>query len=546
MEKSPKTSSGIFPRPTGEVPPKAAEWGLLSFLLPILSGLLLALSFPKFDQSWLAWFALIPLLVTLLPAGGGEKVAEGRMRDIGRQFTKGFLCGLSFYLVLLYWIYLTCRYGNVPVPMAAGATLALASLLALLFGVFAVVVSSPIQDDTLWPLFAAATWVSLEFFRERVMGFPWELIGYSQWQHPVLLHITSITGIHGLSFLIVWINASLAMRIAQEFPSPGTGEDGRRPGEGQRKALILPAVVLMAVVAVGARNLTQSPSPQNPAPPLRVSILQGNIDQYKKWDAAYVAEIKSVYEGLAPYGVNPPDLIVWPESSVPGFLDEPGVPEWISSVVRRSAATNLVGVIARQPGGVANSAVVVFSNGQIGARYDKRHLVPFGEYVPLQDFLGRWAPILTELGGVVAGKDPSPLYHPARGVRLGASVCYEIVFPHEVRQEVAAGATVLVNLTNDGWYLNTAGPYQHLSMAVVRAAENHRPIVRAANTGISAIIDATGRVVDSLPIDARGVLNGTVTPAEDQTFFTRHGELFAWLCVLFALAYFAYERFLLK
>src|SRR6185295_9602572 len=190
------------------------------------------------------------------------------------------------------------------------------------------------------------------------------------------------------------------------------------------------------------------------------------------------------------------DLLVWPESSIPGWLDDAPVKQWLTGLVRSTGKPNLVGAVARVPQGVVNGAVAIAPDGTAGSLYAKRHLVPFGEVVPFQSLLGRWVPILTELGGV----------------RLGASVCYEVVFPDEVRDTVAAGAEVLVNLTNDGWYLDTAAPYQHLSMSALRAAENRRPLIRAANTGISAVFDAHGRLHESLGINQRGVLTATVVP----------------------------------
>jgi len=193
--------------------------------------------------------------------------------------------------------------------------------------------------------------------------------------------------------------------------------------------------------------------------------------------------------------------------------------------------------VTRGPAGEPlNAAVLMGPDGSAVKTYAKRHLVPFGEYVPLQGILGRWVPVLNELGGISAGTDPSPLPHPKAG--LGATVCYESIFPDEVRREVAAGADVIVNLTNDGWYLDTAGPYQHLAMNALRAAENRRPLVRAANTGISAVFDANGRLLEFLPLGLRGVLHGEVSVATDRTLtpFSRFGEIFAWACALAALA----------
>lgn len=491
-------------------------WGLTGgarglWLGAAASGLLLALCFPKADLGWLAWAALVPWLRRLLAPHTTWK--EG--------LASGWLGGTAFFLFLLYWIYPTCRAGGVEPPWAALALLGLASLLALTvagFGAGAALAAGRWPGHPGLPALVAAMWVAAEMVREHVLGFPWELLGYSQWRAPSLLQVTAWTGVHGLSFLLVWANAAAALALMP-----------RRGGRAALKFLAPPLAAAGLVWGAGAAAL-KAPAPGRT---VAVAVLQGNIPQYQKWDAESASSIRAVYTALAEEAAaaqDPPALVVWPESSLPDWLEPRGSGGWAGDLARRTGTWQLVGAAVRDPKGALNAAALIAPPGRIAALYAKRHLVPFGEYVPLQGLLGRWVGVLNELGGFTAGRSAEPLEHPA--LRLGASVCYETIFPDEARSPVKAGAAAIVNLTNDGWYLETAGPHQHLAMNALRAAENRRPLVRAANTGISAFFDARGRLQRRLDLGRRGVLSARVAAdPEPTTFFTRFGEVFGWACL---------------
>ncbi len=277
---------------------------------------------------------------------------------------------------------------------------------------------------------------------------------------------------------------------------------------------------------------------ESPNRAVSVALLQGDIDQYKKWNKAFVEEIKKTFEGLVDEaGKAKPDLMIWPETSVPGYLlQDPSLHDWLQKLVRRSQTYHLIGTPIMNGRDAYNSSFSIDPKGNFISEYDKIHLVPFGEVVPFASFLGRFKfiSILNELGGFTAGKR-SPVLN-AGAIPMGVNICYEAIFPNLVRQSVREGAQVIVNLTNDGWYMKSAEPYQHWAPNVFRAVENSRFVVRADNTGISGIIDPAGRVVASSTIFEPMVITGTIEPSTNLTFYTRFGDLFAWACLCFCAA----------
>ncbi|MBI3291483.1 MAG: apolipoprotein N-acyltransferase [Elusimicrobia bacterium] len=283
------------------------------------------------------------------------------------------------------------------------------------------------------------------------------------------------------------------------------------------------------IVLHRAARLSLAQAPQ-------VAILQGNIDQYKKWDAAYEQEIRTTYSQLALEAASHhPVLTVWPESAVPGFVRfEPALYQWLSHLVVLSGGEHLVGSVDRRKD-LLNVAFVVDRQGHLKESYRKLHLVPFGEVVPFQRWLGRYIPVLNELGAFEAGHAPYPLM--THLGPIGTTICFEAIFPDLTRRFVRNGAQVLVNITNDGWFLKTAAPEQHLIMNVFRAIENRRTVVRAANTGISAGIDPWGRFLLRTQLLTKQVGLVPVVPQTHLTFYTRFGDLFAQLCSATTIMY---------
>ena len=273
-----------------------------------------------------------------------------------------------------------------------------------------------------------------------------------------------------------------------------------------------------------------------------VSILQGNIDQYKKWDEKYEQEILDTYTELATRPSSlAPDLIVWPESSVPGFLkNDKKLYNWISDIAQKTKTQHLVASNDYKNGKLYNSAFLVTSDGKITGEYSKNHLVPFGEYMPLRNFLSKFIKVVNEIGEFSPGEKQNVVN--STDGKLGINICFEAIFPNEVRKSVKNGAEILVNLTNDAWYLKTSAPYQHFTMNVFRAVENRRFVVRAANTGVSGFIDPSGRIQSKTEIFTTTVLTDKIQPLQELTFYTKFGDIFAYLCIIISIILLTFRK----
>jgi apolipoprotein N-acyltransferase len=364
---------------------------------------------------------------------------------------------------------------------------------------------------------SAASWITLEYVRSFFLtGFPWALLGYSQWRYPPLCQIAEWTGVYGVSAILFLSNLMLWQWLKNK----------KMPWSA-----LVPLMILLGVnfgIYVGRLPLAQ----ENPT--LKVAILQGNIDQYKKWNAAFVQEILMSYAGLTKQLNSSVDLVVWPESAVPGWVpNEAWLMEWLQQRIVPTQAYHLVGAASYSNGKNYNSAFLFNPNGTLHSRYDKIHLVPLGEFVPFQSLLGRWISVLNALGGFHKGENRRALWMDK--TKFGVNICYESIFPHLVRLQTKEGASFLVNVTNDGWYLNTAAPQQHFSMNVFRAIENRRTLIRAANTGISGIILPDGWVAKATALNERTLLEGVIHLKTNLTFYVQYGDVFAWLCCAIAL-----------
>lgn len=471
--------------------------------MPLLTSVLYVLAFPKFSCSAFAWVALVPLLSTILTDGSLSS---------RHAFFSGWGTGTLAYAGLLYWLIPTYQAAHQPLVLALGCLILLAGYLGLYWGVWTLLLlkargTTPI----LFCLYAASSWTALEYARTWLLsGFPWALLADSQVAHLSLIQIASITGSYGVSFLIVLMNSAIARR-------------------GKSLPLALGVVIMTIILGIPGVSVP------NDTAPLQVALLQGNVDQYKKWDKAYVQEIQDRYAGLVREAVKSPvELIIWPETSIPGYLlQDVSLREWLVGLVRKSRTNHLVGAPNEVGEKIYNGSFSLSPEGVLKGEYEKKHLVPFGEVVPAAHFLGWYISALNALGGFAAGT-ASPVVQ-AAGIPLGINICYESIFPSLVRDSVRQGAQILVNQTNDGWYMRTAAPYQHWAPNVYRAVENRRYLLRANNTGISGIIDPWGRTVRRSPIFEAQVVTGTVYPRTDLSFYTRHGDVFAIVCLLFCL-----------
>lgn len=476
------------------------------------SGGLLALAFPGTgDQGWLAFIALVPLLLAL--EGAGWRVAGGL----------GFLAGLGFWLGTIPWVAPTMsRYGGLPWPLAGVILLGLAGYLALYPAAYAALLARlQIRSGALSVVVAASLWVALEFLRTHLLtGFPWNLLGYSQHRNLPVIQVAAVTGVYGVSFVLVAVNAGLAHAI-----STSGGWRQQLPG----------VAVAAGLFGLSLGYVWAAPSPIAAAS-IPVALVQGNIDQGVKWDPAWQSTTLGVYRDLTLAAAREgPSLVVWPETAVPFFLREDPRRREIEALAREAGAYLLVGAPDREGRQTRNSAFLFSPDGREGGRYDKRHLVPFGEYVPLKRLLF-FVNVLAggAIGEFARGGEATVLSTPLG--RFGVVICYEAIFPDEVREFFLGGADFLINITNDAWFGRSAAPAQHLAMAVLRAVENRAYLIRAANTGISAIVAPDGRIVRASGLFSPEVLSGAITSRTGVSPYTRFGDLFAWATVAVALA----------
>lgn len=489
--------------------------------LAALSGLLLALAFPLFDIELLAWIALVPLLFSI----NGKNQLQ--------SIYLGITAGLVFHLILLYWIPVpTTIYGKLPLPAGIALLLLLASYLSLYTATFTFLVTF-FSTRLGLPLVLSApvVWVSLELLMTYFLtGFPWGLLGYSQYLNLPVIQIADVTGVYGISFVIVVVNCGI-YRVIERYLEGLSFRHGR--------SIWVALFVLLTTIGYGYWRLEQLEAGRNQALPLRVGIVQGNIDQDQKWDPEYQRETVDAYLTLSRnVSEGEVDLIVWPETAVPLYfqMDETYRPE-IFKAAKEMNSYILFGSPAFKRDFDAvryyNSAFIVSPEMKVVGRYDKMHLVPFGEYVPLKRLLFFVDKLAEGIGDFSSGDAVKTME--IKGAEIGTLICYEGIFPNLSRKSIKEGANLFVNITNDAWFGRTSAPFQHLSMYSLRAVENRVPVVRAANTGISAFIDERGVITSSTGIFERSYLKASVYVSGSKSFYTRFGDLFAYICAIATL-----------
>ena len=470
----------------------------------------------------MAWVALTPLLVALAEA---PSPAHG--------FRLGYVAGAISSLGIVYWTSIVVvQYGGLALPLGVAVMVLLCLALALFPSVFGWMVSRWARTyGTAALLLAPVAWVATEILRAHTLfDFSWCLLGYSQHANLPMLQIARYAAVYGVSFVVAAVSSALAFLVLER----------RR---GPRAAALLAAASLLAVVWMhGEWRLSQVPPEVGR---LRVGLVQASIAQDEKWDAAHAwGNVDRHLELTRRAVAQGARLVVWPESALPFLFDRtPVVASQLRDVVRQNRISLLFGNDDREergdaPGRIWVGAKMIDPEGTVVLRYHKIRLVPFGEYVPIQSVLtlgGRFsAKLVQEVGEFTPGDD----YAVGRvdGHPVSAFICYEAIFPDLVREFAARGAQLLVNITNDGWYGRTSAPYQHFAMAKLRAVENERCLVRAANTGITAVVDPHGRVLERTELFERTVLVREVPLLAGSTFYTRHGDLFAWTCLGAAVA----------
>jgi apolipoprotein N-acyltransferase len=481
-----------------------------------LSGILLFLSFPKYGSGLIAWIALIPLFWALKET-----------KTIRQALLLGFISGLIGHVGIIYWItFVVVNYGYLPIYLGITLMLLLATYLSIYIAIFAGCVIFFQKKIALY-IIAPVLWVCLEYCKSCFFtGFPWENLGYSQYLHINLIQVADIVGVYGLSFVIVLANATLVEVIEKR----------------SKQAFITLSVVALIIVIIFVYGINRTKQVDNylaNASATEVTLVQGNIDQSIKWEDSYQKETVSIYERLSMQ--NAPEktgLIIWPETAVPfNYQDESDLRKRVRDTAIKTNSWFIFGstsyVQQKHERDYYNSAYLLAPDGEIKGKYDKVHLVPYGEYVPLRDVFPFIRKLTAGMGDFSVGTGYYPLSLDDR--KVGILICYEAILPLAARMYKNAGAGLLINITNDAWFGATSAPYQHLSMAVFRAVETKMFLVRAANTGISGIVNPKGEIVSQSRIFESSVVKGNAKFAYIKTIYASFGDILVLICFGFVL-----------
>jgi len=443
-----------------------------------------------------------------------------------KAFLLFYLTGVIFWSGIIYWL----------VHVTLPGLIILVLYLALYFGLFGLIVSTCLLPTTYYVVFIPAAWVLLEYIRGHLFtGFPWALLGYSQYLNLPVIQIADITGAWGVSFLVIMVNVLVYKVIGH-----GSWVIGKKQN------LLLAILLLFLSLGYGIYKLHLSPITYHLSP-IKISVIQSNISQDLKWNKSSRDFIMERYFSISNGALkDKPDLIIWPEAALPVVLEEePSYYERAKDFVKEANAPLLFGAVTLRDNIYYNSALLISTEGQLLGKYDKLHLVPFGEYIPLRKTLS-FLETVVPIGDFSRGREYTVFNLPTTYYPLPAKfsvlICFEDLFPDLSREFVKGGAGFLVNITNDAWFKRTSSPYQHFCASVFRAVENRVFLVRAANTGVSGFIAPTGKIISLLGdkfgnnIFISGYESQEVSVSKQgNSFYTRYGDIFVTACFLFVL-----------
>ncbi len=486
----------------------------MAVALALLSGALLALSFPKYGHAAFAWTALAPLWIAVAI-------------DRRRAFVLGWAAGALHFSLTVSWVVEVMHlHGGLPMVVAWLVMLLLAAYLALYPALAAALLGRAIDRHGVGALWLAPwLWVAAEWLRGWVGGgFPWALLGTSQAGVAPVIQLASVTGVFGVSLLLALVSTATAVLVVSRRRVD-------RWAAGGVAALVIVVAALGTWRVAGATLVTRGPV-------VKVGLLQGNVAQDEKWNPAYRAIIVERYLDLSRQVITSgARLVVWPEASTPFFFEaEPHAAEPVRALARTTRTPMIIGTdeYERNADGdrLYNSAVAIGDDGVSRGGYRKMQLVPFGEYVPLKSLLFFIGPLVEKVSDFAAGTQPSVL--DTGVVRAGVAICYEVVYPWIARAFTAGGADLLTTITNDAWFGHSSAPHQHFAQASVRAVEQGRYLVRAANTGISGIVDPYGRTVLATPLFETVAVTGDVRLLTGRTIYSYVGDVVAWVALALA------------
>ncbi len=493
--------------------------------LCLLTPLFLILSFPKFDLSHLGWIALVPFLLAARRMGWLE------------SFVLSWVVGLLSFMGIFAWIHHVKGFSFIHY-------LLLGLYLGIYFGIFGSMIHIFDPQTALYPVFVALVWVCLEYLRSHFffLALPWALLGHTQYKNINLIQCASFTGVYGLSFLMALVNASMAMFLYRIFfDRPGRIENKRRFYHFSFCLHLWP-IFLVLLLCLWGKSIRKRGLHTGK---IRVGLVQGNIPQEIKWKKEILTRTIDRYECLTKEAAGEqPSLIIWPETSIP--IDFHSYPTKMWRILRLAknieiplvcgaAGSAKIGRSENKPGGIYNSAFYISAEGTLVGEYRKIKLLPFGEYLPS---LGRlsWSTFFPKLKNRFLPGEKARVF-PLHKESFGITICWENIFPDFFRKFVLNGASFMVNISNDGWFKHSAGPYQHLMCNVFRAVENRISIARAANTGVSCFISPFGRIIRKITDEGKKDLNIIGVAVEDlpfypgPTFYTKYGDIFIFASI---------------
>lgn len=485
-----------------------------SIVLCILSAVLLALPFCN-GKLWIfAWIGFVPLFLSL------------RNKSRTQAFLLAYLTGIIFWSITIYWLINVTLLGQILLIL----------YLSLYFGMFGIIITFHLPPSTFHLLFIPSSWVILEYLRSHLLtGFGWALLGYSQYLNLPIIQIADILGVWGVSSLVMMVNWALYSITSHKSQATS-----------YKNILLFSVLCSLFSLSYGYYKLNHSPFTIHQLP-IKISVIQGNIPQELKWASGQESFILDRYRRLTRQAaLERPDLIIWPEASAPAVLGEDDlVFQDIFALARDLDTPILVGSAVKENGEYFNSGLLISNQGKILSRYDKLHLVPFGEYIPLKNVF-RFLETIVPIGDFISGKEYSIFKLQASSFKLSANfavlICFEDTIPELSRNFVSKGADFLVNITNDGWFGKTSAASQHLSSSVFRAVENRVPVARSANTGISCFIDSSGRIKSRVSeggedIFIQGFKSESIILKKQNSLYGTIGDGFVLVCLAVIIFY---------
>jgi len=506
-----------------------------SLILVFISSIFLILSFPKPEISWLVWFSFVSFLFSI------EK------KNRRQAFWLSYLCGLFFFTGTIYWVNFVTVLGYI----------FLIIYLSLYFGLFGLCFTfiRKLQDKNtnkifyfLYNLSIPCFWVSLEFIRSHFFtGFGWGLLGYTQYKNLPLIQIADITGTYGVSFIIMFINVSIFYIIKLILKIRSLILEDR----GQRRELkpvvfssifyfLFSVLCIVGILFYGQHKINYVDSIEKDL--VKVSVIQGNFPAQEKWTSDLKYKILDKYLNLTyKASLDNPGLIVWPETAIPDYINKNVQMEYvIAQSVDSINIPVLIGTPWEENSEYYNSAVFFSKEGEIEKRYDKIHLVPFGEYFPFSKYFPFVFDIF-ESGNFSPGDDFTVFKldktSGRKEVKFSTLICYEDIFPNLVRKFINNGSNFIINITEDSWFGKTGATYQHTQSLVFRSVENCVSSVRAANTGLSCFISPVGRIYGRVINDEgeelfiSGYSTENIEISNIDTFYQKYGNIFAYICI---------------